>query len=208
MIGELILNDCLQSHQITQVTALVRQPSSHATHPKIREVVVSNFENYLEQASVFQTIDVAFFCVGVYTGQVSDEQFETITVDYAVAFAKALKKASPNATLCFLSGSGADRTEKSRVAFARLKGIAENKIDRLGIQFYAFRPGYIYPIVPRKEPNWMYRISRTLYPIIRLLGANASVTSTDLAKAMFKVGLNGAERQILENKDIVHHATS
>ena len=54
------------------------------------------------------------------------DEFRKITVDYTVSFATALKKGSPNAVFCFLSGQGADRTEKSRMMFARDKGHAEN----------------------------------------------------------------------------------
>ena len=49
----------------------------------------------------------------------------------------------------------------------------------------------------------MYTISRWLYPLIKLLGKNASIPSADLAKAMFQVGLDGADKPILENRDIL-----
>ena len=81
--------------------------------------------------------------------------------------------------------------------------MAENGISGLNLNFYTFRPGYIYPVTARKEPNFMYSISRALYPVIRLFGSNASIKSTELAEAMFKVGLGGTENEILENKDIL-----
>ena len=124
-------------------------------------------------------------------------------MNYAVAFAEALQVGNPKATLCLLSGAGADRKEKSRTSFAKYKGMAENQISRLGLNFYAFRPAYIYPVTPRKEPNLMYQLSRKLYPIIRLMGSNASITSTELALAMFQVGLHGATSEVLENRSIL-----
>ncbi|WP_435622909.1 hypothetical protein [Flagellimonas sp.] len=202
MVGELILKECLYSSTVEKVNSLVRR-SSNMDHPKLHETVIDDFSNYAAHQVLFQNIDAAFFCVGVYTGQVPKEEFKTITVDYAVSFAQALKDNSPNANFCLLSGAGADRTEKSRTAFAKFKGMAENKISQLQIKFYSFRPGYIYPVTPRKEPNFMYRMSRALYPIIKLLGKNASIQSTELAYAMFKVGMNGGEKEILENKDIL-----
>ena len=206
MVGSLVLKNCLSSSEIAQVTILVRR-NTNQNHPKLKEVVINDFKNYSEQKALFQDIDIGFFCIGVYTGQVSDEKFAEITIDYAIAFAEALKKNSPEATLCFLSGAGADRTEKSKMSFAKYKGIAENSISALGFKaFYTFRPGYIYPVEPRQEPNLMYRVSRTLYPLIRLMGKNNSIKSTELAKAMFKIGLNGAKQEILENKDILEYA--
>lgn len=138
-------------------------------------------------------------------GQVSDDLFKTITVSYAVKFAEAVKQNSPQAGVCLLSGQGADKTEKSRMAFARYKGMAENQISALGMRFHSLRPGYIYPVKPRKEPNLMYTITRWLYPLIKLAGSNTSIPSTHLAEAMLLIGLNGYKQEILENKDIVNY---
>ena len=204
MVGSLVLNHCLHSEDISEVVSLVRK-TTKLEHPKLTEVVVEDFEDYSSHERIFQEVDSAFFCVGVYTGQVADELFKKITVDYAVKFAAALKANSPSATLCFLSGAGADRTEKSRTAFARYKGMAENQIQKLDLRFYAFRPGYIYPVEPRNEPNLMYRVTRTLYPIIRMFGKGASIKSTELASAMFNVAKKGAEKGVLENRGILEY---
>ncbi len=203
MIGNLILEKCLQSNKINEIISLVRKPSKTTSDQKIKEVVIQDFENYGSQGAHFKNIDIALFCIGVYTGNANDTEFKKITVDYALAFAKELKKYSPNATLCLLSGAGADRSEKSKTSFARYKGMAENQISALGLKFHTFRPAYIYPVTPRKEPNLMYQISRVLYPVIKLFGKSASIKSTELAAAMFHVSINGADQEILENKDIL-----
>ena len=202
MVGNLILKDCLSSNKIEKVFSLARTKSS-ISDLKLQEEIIPDFTDFSAHQSFFKNIDASFFCIGVYTGQVPDNEFKTITVDYAVAFAQALKENSPDAKLCLLSGAGADRTEKSRTAFARYKGIAENRISELNLNFYTFRPAYIYPVTPRKEPNLMYSISRALYPLIKLLGANTSIKSTELAHAMFKVGMEGADKEILENREIL-----
>lgn len=202
MIGSLILNQCLHSENITEVISLMRKPGS-LKHPKLSEVVIENFEDYGGHEHLFKNITAAFFCLGVYTGQVPDDEFKKITVDYAVAFAKKLEEQSPGATLCLLSGAGADRTEKSRTSFARYKGMAENRISQLNLKFYSFRPGYIYPENSRKEPNLIYEIMKWLYPLWSWMGSSMSIRSTLLAKAMFYAGFHGAEKQILENRDIL-----
>ena len=205
MVGSLVLNNCLDSDEISEVRSLVRNPTGQ-THHKLTEIIVRDFEDYSGHSDLFREIDAAFFCLGVYTGQVSDEMFRKITVDYAVRFAGALERESPEATLCLLSGAGADRTEKSRTAFARYKGMAENRIAKLNLNFYSFRPGYIYPVEPRNEPNAGYKILRVFYPVLKIFGKKFSIKSTELAKAMFNVGLNGANKQILENQDILNYA--
>ncbi len=206
MVGKLVLKHCLASSQVAEVISLVRRKTDQH-HSKLREVVVSDFTNYSTQSVLFQGIDISFFCIGVYSGQASKEQFRAITVDYALAFAEALKANSPNARLCFLSGAGADRSEQSGMAFAKFKGMAENQISALGLKgFHAFRPGYIYPVEPRKEPSLVYGLLRFLYPVMRIMGSSGSIQSTELASAMFHVGLNGASLETLENKDILKYS--
>lgn len=204
MIGNLVLTHCLNETEITEVISLVRGLTEQK-HTKLKETVVQDFEDYSKHNDSFKDITAAFFCLGAYTGQVSDELFKKITVNYAVEFAKALEKNSPGATLCLLSGAGADRTEKSKTSFARYKGMAENQISDLNLRFYCFRPAYIYPVTKRKEPNFGYRILRVLYPSLKLFGERYSITSTELAEAMFHVGLNGADKEILENQDILKY---
>lgn len=158
-----------------------------------------------DKENLFKNVDTAFFCIGAYTGQVSDDLFKKITLDYAVEFAKILEKNNPKATLCLLSAAGADRTEKSKSAFARYKGIAENQIAKLNLKFYSFRPAYIYPVEARKEPNLFYKILKVMHPLLKLFGNKYSIKSTELANAMFNVGMNGADKQILENQDILKY---
>ena len=133
--------------------------------------------------------------------------FRQITVDYTLAFARSLHKASlQQAAFCFLSGQGADQTERSRVAFARYKGAAEKRLLDIGLpRVHLFRPGYIYPVTPRREPNLVYTITRFLYPMLRMLYPNIGISSEDLAAAMVHAGLYGTgdnKNPIWENKDI------
>ena len=204
MVGNLILNHCLTSSEVDKVTSLVRRKSENK-HTKLKEVIIKDFTDYSEHTDLFKEVDAAYFCIGVYTGQVEDDKFKEITINYAFEFAKTLKANSPKSTLCLLSGAGADRTEKSSTPFAKYKGIVENRISGLGLDFYAFRPGYIYPVTPRKEPNLMYRLSRMLYPLIKMMGSSVSIKSTELARAMFKIGIHKADTEILENRKILEH---
>ncbi|WP_282162169.1 NAD-dependent epimerase/dehydratase family protein [Ulvibacterium marinum] len=88
MIGNLVLTHCLNETEITEVISLVRKPTGQR-HTKLTEVIVKDFEDYRTHNDLFNNIKVAFFCLGAYTGQVSDGLFKKITVNYAVEFAKA-----------------------------------------------------------------------------------------------------------------------
>lgn len=203
MIGSLVLRACLDRVDVARVTTLVRRPSG-THHPKLQEVVHADLLDLGPIQDHFVDQDIAFFCVGAYTGTLPKEEFRKITTDVPIEFAKALHRKSPRAVFCFLSGGGADRSEKSRMQFARDKGAAENHLFKAGFgRVHSFRPGYIYPVVPRTEPNLSYRIMRALYkPLLSWLLPGASVTSVQLADAMVHVAFEGYAKEILENKDI------
>ncbi len=205
MIGGLILDLCLASDKVQKVISLTRRTTDRS-HAKLEEVVVEDFRDYSGKEHLFTDIDVAFFCIGVYTGAVPRGKFREITVDYAVEFGKMLKANAPKVTLCFLSGMGADRTEKTKTMFALDKGVAENQLSALDLgAFHTFRPGYIYPVTPRKEPNFSYVLSRKLYPILKMMGKKYSITSEQLAQGIFNVGMKGGTRkEELENEDILN----
>jgi nucleoside-diphosphate-sugar epimerase len=202
MVGGLVLQECLHNPDIHKVTIIVRR-STGIANTKLMEVIHNDFTDYASIEEHFKNQDIAYYCIGVYTGTVSRDEFRKITVDYTKAFAEVLKKHSPGATFCFLSGEGADQTETSRVTFAKDKGIAENFLigQNFG-QTYIFRPAYIYPSTPRREPDVSYRIMRALYPIFKTIYPNGVITSDDLARAMLITGLNGGNKTIIENRNI------
>ena len=146
------------------------------------------------------------FCLGAYTGNVSDAELRTITVDYTIEFARVLRGSSPDAAFAFLSGAGADQTGRSRMAFARYKGEAEKALIAAGFRsVYIFRPAYIYPVEPRKEPNFSYRLLRMTYPLFRALFPNQVIRADDLARAMVDVTIRKRGERgnlVFENRDI------
>ena len=202
MVGGIVLQECLNSEVIGKVVSISRR-STGIQHPKLEEVIHSDFMNYSGLEAHFKNIDAAYFCIGVYTGQFPDDKFKEITVDYVHVFGDVLHKNSPKSTFCLLSGAGADPKEKSRMSFAKYKGMAENYLIQKGFgQLYILRPAYIYPVTPRKEPNFTYKLSRSLYPLLKSIYPAGVITSEQLAKSMFKVGIQGASQTILENQDI------
>ena len=209
MIGQLILDLCLQRTDVAAVTSITRKPLG-MVHPKLREVIHHDFMDLSAIRDHLSNQDICFYCIGVYTGTVPREEFRKITVDYTRIFAETLKQMSPETVFCFLSGQGADRTGKSKLMFAQDKGMAENILEKLAFkQLIIVRPGYIYPVTPRKEPNFFYRLSRLLYkPFLSKVYPNIGLTSLQLATAMVKLGWGSATQQVYENKEIRQVAMS
>jgi hypothetical protein len=74
---------------------------------------------------------------------------------------------------------------------------------------YLFRPAYIYPVEPRKEPNFSYRLLRTVYPVFRVLFPNQVIHADDLARAMVDVVLRQtSERQGVASRTEISEAWS
>jgi len=205
MVGGLALRDGLRRPEVTELTSIGRRRTG-VEDPKLTEILHRDFTDYGPIASHFDHCDAALFCLGAYTGAVPDRELREITVDYPVAFADALYAGSPDAAICLLSGQGSDPTGRSRIAFARYKGEAEKALLARGFpRVHIFRPGYIYPVTPRREPNLGYRIFRWLYPGLRLLYPNIGIPSDDLARAMVDAGLHGVPDHpspVLENRGI------
>ena len=109
----------------------------------------------------------------------ADAELRRITADYTIEFARVLHGSGRDAVFSFLSGKGTDPTGHSGIPFARYKGEAESALLRMGFsRVYLFRPAYIYPVDPRKEPNVGYRLLRAVYPVFRVLFPNQEIELT------------------------------
>jgi uncharacterized protein YbjT (DUF2867 family) len=205
MVGGYALRYALDNSDVKNVTSIGRKKLG-ISHAKLKEVLHQNFADCSPLADALSNQDAVVYCLGTYTGSVSDAELHRITVDYTVEFSRVLRGSSPGAAFSFLSGNGADPTGRSRLAFARYKGEAENAVLAAGFpHVYLFRPAYIYPVEPRNEPNFSYRLLRTVYPVFRVLFPNQVIRADDLARAMVDLVLRQThERQglILENRDI------
>ena len=205
MVGGYALRYGLDNSAVKSVTSIGRKRLG-ISHPKLKEVLHKNFADCSTLADALSGQDAVVYCLGTYTGSVSDAELRMITADYTIEFARVLHGSSPDAAFSFLSGSGADQSGRSRLAFARYKGEAEKALLAAGFpRVYLFRPGYIYPVEPRKEPNFSYRLMRAIYPAFRALFPNQVIRADDLARAMVHVAVSGTgERRslVLENRDI------
>ena len=205
MVGGYALRYALDHSAIARVTAIGRTALG-MSHPKLDEVLHRDFADCSALAGPLSGQDAAVFCLGTYTGAVPDAELRRITVDYTIEFARVLRGSSPDAAFSFLSGSGADPTGRSRMPFARYKGEAEKALLATGFpRVFIFRPAYIYPVEPRKEPNFSYRLLRAIYPAFRLVFPNQVIRADDLARAMVDVIVRDTgerTRSVFENRDI------
>eukprot|EP01080_Neovahlkampfia_damariscottae_P001761 gene1761-530_t len=209
MVGNIVLNNALINPDIKHITSITRR-SVGIKHPKLTEVIHHNFKNFHPIEDVFENQDIAYFCLGVYTSDVSAEQLKEITVDYAISFADIVRHNSQKTSFNFLSGQGSDLKEKSFMPFARFKGMAENHLLSLEFEhLHIYRPGYIFPVEPKTNENTMLKVSRSVYPWFKKIFPNnqsISITSKELGRCMFHVGLkNDVDKKIMENRDMMQY---
>ena len=205
MVGGYALRYALDHPAVGRVTVIGRRKLG-ISHPKLKEVLHQDFADCAALADPLSGQDAAVFCLGAYTGSVPDAELRKITVGYTIEFARVLHGSSPEAAFSFLSGNGADQTGRSRMPFARYKGEAENALLAAGFpRVYIFRPAYIYPVKPRLEPNFTYRLLRAIYPAFRMLFPNQVIPADGLARAMVDVASRETGERgglVLESRDI------
>src|SRR5260370_40828983 len=120
MAGGYALRDALGHHSVQRVTSIGRK-NLGVSHPRLREVLHRDFADCSALAEPLFGQDAAIFCLGAYTGAVTDAQLRTITVAYTIEFARVLRRSSPEVAFSFLSGKGADPAHRTRMHLARYK---------------------------------------------------------------------------------------
>jgi uncharacterized protein YbjT (DUF2867 family) len=205
MVGDYALRYALADAGVSEVTSIGRK-SLGLSNPKLKEVLHRDFSNCSALAGALTGQDGVVYCLGTYTGVVSEAELRAITLDYTVEFARVLRASSPKAAFSFLSGNGADPTGQSRLPYARYKGEAEKALLAAGFpHVYIFRPAYIYPVEPRQEPNLSYRLLRGIYPAFRVLFPSQVIRADDLARVMVDAAVQGTPQgdgPVFENRDI------
>lgn len=205
MVGDGVLHECLADSRVDSVLAITRSPLG-ITNRKLRELRRKDFFDYRDIAREFETIDACFFCLGVSSVGMKEEDYYHLTYDLTLSAASALATARPNATFCYVSGEGTDSSERGRSMWARVKGKTENALLALPLEAYMFRPGLIRPRPgTRSKTRWyrvFYSIIGPIYPLLYRLAPKHMTTSENLSRAMIAVAINGYPKRVLENSDI------
>src|ERR1700749_1708167 len=105
MVGGYALRYALDNSGVKSVTSIGRKRLG-ISHPKLKEVLHQNFADCSPLADALSSQDAVVYCLGTYTGSVSDAELRTITADYTIEFARVLQGNSLEAAFSFLSGSG------------------------------------------------------------------------------------------------------
>lgn len=206
MVGEGVLHECLNSPHVEAVLIINRKPSGYV-HPKLKELIHADFFNVSPIADQLGGYNACYFCLGVSSVGMKEEEYFNKTYTLTLHFAKTLVTVNPNMVFCYVSGSGTDSTEKGRTMWARIKGKTENDLMKLPFaNVYAFRPGYMHPTKGLKNTLAAVKYISWAYPVLKLLFPNFVTTLADLGQAMIGVTRHTPAKAVVEVRDILAQA--
>ena len=202
MVGEGVLLEALNHENVESVLVINRRPCM-VNHPKLKEIIHKDFFNYTDVEKQLKGYNGCFFCLGVSSIGMNEEDYKHVTYDLTIQAATVLSGLNPAMTFCYVSGTGTDSSEHGRVMWARVKGKTENDLSKLPFKaVYLFRPGLIKPTKGQKNVKTIFKVIAWFYPLWKALLPRFVCTLKDLGLAMINVLLSGYSKNILENPDI------
>ena len=202
MVGEGVLLECLNHPDVERVLVINRKPGG-VSHPKLREIIHGDFFDLASIEPQLVGYDACFFCLGVSSVGLSQEEYRRITYDLTLNVARTLAKCSPDLNFCYVTGAGTDSSETGRIAWARVKGATENALMRVFKRAYMFRPGFMKATPGQKNVKSYYPWFAWLYPLGRALYPKGFCTLQEVGRAMINAAGKGYPKPILEVGDIV-----
>jgi uncharacterized protein YbjT (DUF2867 family) len=203
MVGEGVLMESLLHNDVEKVLVINRKPCG-VTHPKLTEIIHTNFFDLSPVADKLKGYNACFFCLGVSSVGMKEDVYYSMTYTLTLHIAEILSEQNPDMTFCYISGAGTDSTEKGRLNWARVKGKTENDLMKLPFKkVYAFRPGFMLPAKEAKNIHGYYIIFRILYPVLRALFPGFVSTLKEVGIAMINSVIHGYEKPVLEVQDII-----
>lgn len=197
MVGEGVLLHCLQSDEVSEVLMINRKPSK-LSHPKLRELLVADFNKLQAHREKLPGYDACYYCAGVSSIGKTEADYTQITYDTTLNFAKILLNI--NSDMVFTFVSGAQTNADGPLMWQKVKGRTEDDLANAGFKAeYNFRPGFMKPIQGQKNIRWFFKPFIALLPY--LIPAK-TITLNELGQAMINATVKGYNKKTLEISDI------
>ena len=206
MVGSGVLKECLDSNEVESILAVGRN-TADVKHEKFTEIIHDDFFHYSDIEDALAGYDACFFCLGVSAMGMSETEYTRLTYEITMKAARTLVRLNPEMTFCYLSGAGADSTEKGRVMWARVRGRLENHLLELPFKsVYVFRPAYIQPVKGVKSKTalygFFYRLLGPFYGIWKRVAPGYVTNTASMGLAMINVVRGGWQHKIVATNAI------
>jgi putative NADH-flavin reductase len=131
MVGEGVLHECLLHPDVQEVLVVGRR-SAGVTHPKLKEILHSNFHDLSAIKDQLKGYNACYFCLGVSSIGMKEKEYHHLTYDLTMHMATILAQQNPDMTFCYVSGSGTDSTEHGiLMLYPVLKPLFPNAVSTL-----------------------------------------------------------------------------
>jgi uncharacterized protein YbjT (DUF2867 family) len=205
MVGKGVLRECLAAADVGKVLTVGRTPTG-LRHPRLQELVHAEMWDYANVEAELADFDACFFCIGVTSSGMSEQNYSHLTYEMTMAVAGTLARLNPRMVFIYVSGAGADSSETSRVMWQRVRGKTENALLKLPFRgVYIFRPGMIQPVGVKSKTTsyrWFYTLTKPLLPLLRAMLPDQILSTPQVGQAMLAAVRSGAPKRVLESPDI------
>ncbi|KAJ6502645.1 hypothetical protein DFH09DRAFT_1441317 [Mycena vulgaris] len=194
-VGSAVLRECLVSPTITRLSILSRRQftlPSIGDAQKAHIIVHDDYAMYpSELTDQLKGADGCIWAQGISQTEVSKEEYIRITYDYPLAAVKTFSTLSnkDKFNFVYVSGEGADPTEKTYTLFGKIKGRTETALRALpatpsysSLRVFNVRPGFVDPPLPKKSISQRLLIG-IAGPLLRLVPSQVSPADV-LAKVL------------------------
>src|SRR5580704_10952442 len=97
MVGQGVLRECLLDARVESVLSIGRG-SGGATQAKLSEIALKDFSDYSGIKDRLRGFDACFFCLGVSSAGMKEEEYARITYGFTMAAAEILARQNPGMT--------------------------------------------------------------------------------------------------------------
>ena len=206
MVGQGVLRECVLDPDVESILSIGRKATGQS-HAKLREILRQDLFDLGDLRPQLSGYDACFFCLGVSSIGMKEQDYRHITYDLTLSVARILAECNSNMTFIYVSGTGTDSTERGRSMWAQVKGETENALLRMPFRAaYMFRPGYIQPlhgvISKIAWARGVYVVIGPFYPVLQALFPQFVTTTEQIGKAMLAVVRSGFPKSVLESRDI------
>lgn len=201
-VGGEVVRQAIDNPGIHKITAVVRK-SLDIKNSKLQVVTHEDYMHYEALEGLFKNTDACFWCLGISQTQVNEQEYFTITHDYALKAGESIVRYNPGMTFVFVSGEGANQDGHASTLFGRVKGKTEQDLSQLPFKkLYVVRPAGIQPIHINKNTALVNKLVAPLYPLLRFIAPSLMITSVELAKAMLYIAEHGYGKTVIGNAEL------
>src|SRR5690606_27998472 len=102
MVGEGVLNACLESAAVEAVLVITRRPTG-IRHPKLKEVIHQDFFDFSAIARELDGYTACYFCLGVTSLRKTEKAYFKLTHTLTLQFAETLCLVNQDMSFCYVS---------------------------------------------------------------------------------------------------------